>query len=57
MNKGLKKISYCRYHYNNNDKDILYSKRRLFTCSISYRLINTSCFGIELTIIRNNTVL
>ncbi len=50
MNKNLKRISHCRYHYNNNDQDILYSKRNLMTCTLSYRLINRKCFGIELTI-------
>jgi hypothetical protein len=50
MNKILKKISYCRFHYNNNEQDILYSKINLCNSTISYRLINSKVFGFETTI-------
>ena len=43
------KISYSRYHWKNNPKDILYSKRNLFLSTMSYRSINKSVYGIELT--------
>ena len=47
MNKIVKKISYYRVHYNNNEQDILYSKINLCNSTISYRLINSKLFGLE----------
>ena len=43
------KITYSRYYWKNNPNNILHSKRNLFSSTMSYRFINKSMYGIELT--------